>query len=316
MKLICLSTLVILMLIAILVGPHWINPLEMVSLDTDILLQLRVPRVFFAAIIGAMLGMSGSIYQLTLKNPLADSFTTGAASSSALGAVLAISLGVSGYWISVCAFTTGMFGLMLVYRLSQTQGRINPITMILAGVVMNIVASAIISFSKYYFEDSLNAIVYWLMGGIFIVTWDRLILCVVLFGLSYWYLHRRAMELNILALDEQSAQSLGVDVKKLRSIAFILSTLLVSVAVSFSGIIGFVGLIVPHISRSLFGSDMKHNIFYSSVLGSGLLVVSDAFSRVVIPGGAELPVGIVTAILGGIFFFYLLQSRREHFWNG
>lgn len=316
MKLICLSCLTILMLTATLVGPHWINPLAMVSLDTDILLQLRVPRVFFAAIIGAMLGMSGSIYQLTLKNPLADSFTTGAASSSALGAVLAISFGVSGYWISVCAFATGMLGLMLVYRLSQTQGRINPITMILAGVVMNIVASAIISFSKYYFEDSLNAIVYWLMGGIFIVTWDRLILCVVLFGLSYWYLQRRAMELNILALDEQSAQSLGVDVKKLRSIAFILSTLLVSVAVSFSGIIGFVGLIVPHISRSLFGSDMKHNIFYSSVLGSGLLVVSDAFSRVVIPGGAELPVGIVTAILGGMFFFYLLQSRREHFWNG
>ncbi|AZG73306.1 FecCD family ABC transporter permease [Shewanella livingstonensis] len=316
MKIICLACLVILSLIATLVGPHWINPFHMSGLDGDILTQLRVPRVLFAAVIGAMLGISGSIYQLTLKNPLADSFTTGAASSSALGAVLAISLGVGGYWIPVCAFATGMTGLLLVYRLSQTQGRINPITMILAGVVMNIIASAIISFSKYYFEDSLNAIVYWLMGGIFLVTWDRLLLCVLLFGVIYLYLQRRSMELNILALDEQSAQSLGVDVKKLRSTSFILSTLLVSVAVSFSGIIGFVGLIVPHISRSLFGSDMRHNIFYSSVLGSGLLVLSDAFSRVVIPGGAELPVGIVTAVLGGMFFFYLLQSRREHFWNG
>lgn len=301
--------------LATLVGPNWINPLAMAGIDEEILLQLRVPRVLFAAVIGAMLGISGSIYQLTLKNPLADSFTTGAASSSALGAVLAISLGVPGNWISVCAFATGMGGLMAVYKLSQNQGRINPITMILAGVVMNIVASAVISFSKYYFEDSLNAIVYWLMGGIFLVTWDRLLLCGVLFTVTYFFLQRRSMELNILALDEQSAQSLGVNVQRLRAIAFVLSTLLVAVAVSFSGIIGFVGLIVPHISRSLFGSDMKHNLFYSSVLGSALLVASDAISRVIIPGGAELPVGIITAVLGGLFFFYLLQSRREHFWN-
>ncbi|WP_417347234.1 FecCD family ABC transporter permease [Ferrimonas sp.] len=301
---------------ATLAGPQWLNPLELDEVGRGIVTELRLPRVLFAALIGAMLGLSGSVYQLTLKNPLADSFTTGAASSSALGAVLAIALGVPGHGVALCAFATGLGGLGLVYRMSQTRGRINPITMILAGVVMNIVASAIISFSKYYFEDSLNAIVYWLMGGIFLVSWDRLVLCAALLAGVYLFLSRRAQALNLLSLDEASAQSLGVNVKQLRSWAFVLSTLMVSVAVSFSGIIGFVGLIVPHVARSLFGSDMKLNLFYSAVMGSGLLVASDALSRTVIPGGAELPVGIITAILGGGFFFYLLQTRREALWHG
>ncbi|PSW06594.1 FecCD family ABC transporter permease [Photobacterium lipolyticum] len=303
-------------LVFMLIGPNWINPQNMSAMELSILTELRVPRVLFSAIIGAMLGLSGSIYQLTLKNPLADSFTTGAASSSALGAVLAIAIGVPVHFISVFAFVTGMAGLMMVYRLSLTNGRINPITMILAGVVMNVVASAVISFSKYYFEDSLNSIVYWLMGGIFMVSWDRLAISVVIFALTFIFLHRQSMKLNILALDEHSAQSLGVNVHLLRSVVFVLSTLLVSVAVSFSGIIGFVGLIVPHVSRSLFGSDMKQNIFYSSLFGSFLLMASDTLSRVIIPGGAELPVGIITAVSGGLFFFYLLQTRRERFWNG
>lgn len=302
--------------ISMLIGPHWINPLDMSKIEHSILTELRLPRVLFSAVIGAMLGLSGSIYQLTLKNPLADSFTTGAASSSALGAVLAISLGVPVQFISVFAFVTGLTGLMMVYRMSLTGGRINPITMILAGVVMNIIASAIISFSKYYFEDSLNSIVYWLMGGIFMVTWGRLVTCVALFGMVYLYLKRNATKLNVLALDEHSAQSLGINVHQMRTLIFVMSTLLVSVAVSFSGIIGFVGLIVPHISRSLFGSDMKNNIFYSSLFGAFLLMASDTLSRVIIPGGAELPVGILTAIFGGLFFFYLLKHRREHFWNG
>lgn len=316
MRWLLLSLFLISALLFMLIGPHWINPLDMSKMEQSILMELRVPRVLFSAIIGAMLGLSGSIYQLTLKNPLADSFTTGAASSSALGAVLAISLGVPVQFISLFAFITGISGLLMVYRMSITAGRINPITMILAGVVMNIVASAIISFSKYYFEDSLNSIVYWLMGGIFMVSWQRLLTCVLLFALVFAYLRRNAMKLNVLALDEHSAQSLGINVHRMRTVVFVLSTLLVSVAVSFSGIIGFVGLIVPHISRSLFGSDMRNNIFYSSLFGAFLLMASDTLSRVIIPGGAELPVGVLTAIFGGLFFFYLLKHRREHFWNG
>ncbi len=316
MKWLLLGIFTLSLLVAMLIGPNWINPLTMTDIERSILLELRVPRVLFGALVGAMLGLSGSIYQLTLKNPLADSFTTGAASSSALGAVLAIAIGLPTELISILAFVTGLGGLVFVYRMSLTRGKINPVTMILAGVVMNVVASSVISFSKYYFEDSIDSIVYWLMGGIFSVSLEKLLICSVIFFPIYACLNKLSPELNILALDEQSAQSLGVNVHRLRSVIFVLSTLLVSVAVSFCGIIGFVGLIVPHVSRSLFGSDMKHNLFYSSLFGSFLLMASDTLSRVIIPGGAELPVGIITALSGGLFFFYLLRTRRERFWNG
>ncbi len=299
-----------------LVGATAINPLTASPVERDILLGLRLPRVLFSAVIGAMLGLSGSVYQLTLKNPLADSFTTGAASSSALGAVLAIAFGLPLPLVPIIALATGLGGLLTVYKLSKTGGVINPVTMILAGVVMNIVASSVISFAKYFFEDSLSSIVFWLMGGFFVVDWGKLILCAVVLAVAYLLFAGRALQLNLLALDEHSAQSLGVNVDRLRSIAFFVATALVAVAVSHTGIIGFVGLIVPHVSRSLFGSDMRHNLFFSTLLGALLLTLADAASRTIIPGGAELPVGIITALLGGIFFLYLLHTRRERFWHG
>jgi len=301
---------------ACLVGSTAINPLQMNGVERDILFGLRLPRVIFAAVIGAMLGLSGSVYQLTLKNPLADSFTTGAASSAALGAVLGIALGLPLPLVPVAALMTGLGGLLIVYRLSQTDGVINPVTMILAGVVMNIVASAVISFSKYWFEDSLSSIVFWLMGGFFAVDWLRVGLCLAVLVVCYLLLARHALKLNLLALDEASAQSLGVHVHRLRGVAFVAATLLVAVAVSQTGIIGFVGLIVPHIARSLFGSDMRRNMHASTLLGALLLTLADALARTIIPGGAELPVGIVTALIGGLFFFYLLQTRREKLWHG
>ncbi len=299
-----------------LLGATAIHPFSLSAVERDILFGLRLPRVLFSAVIGAMLGLSGSVYQLTLKNPLADSFTTGAAASSALGAVLAIALGLPLPLVPLVALLTGLGGLLLVYRLARQNGVINPVSMILAGIVMNIVASAVISFSKYYFEDSLSSIVFWLMGGFFVVDWGKLLLCLAVFGGVYLLLARRSLQLNLLALDEASAQTLGVDVQRLRGFAFVAATLLVAVAVSHTGIIGFVGLIVPHIARSLFGSDMRDNLHYAALLGALLLTAADALARTIIPGGAELPVGIVTALLGGGFFLYLLQTRRERFWHG
>ncbi|SHJ96382.1 iron complex transport system permease protein [Malonomonas rubra DSM 5091] len=316
MKKLLILIFVITLATSCLIGSTAINPFSPSPVERDILLGLRLPRVLFSAVIGAMLGLSGSVYQLTLKNPLADSFTTGAASSSALGAVLAIALGLPLPLVPLIALGTGLIGLFTVYRLSKTNGVINPVTMILAGVVMNIVASAVISFAKYFFEDSLSSIVFWLMGGFFVVDWGKLTLCAVVLLFAYLLFAGKALQLNLLALDEHSAQSLGINVDRLRTVAFVVATALVAVAVSHTGIIGFVGLIVPHVSRSLFGSDMHNNLFFSSLLGALLLVLADAASRSIIPGGAELPVGIITALLGGVFFLYLLQTRRERFWHG
>lgn len=297
-------------------GSTDINILSMSETQSDIFWSVRIPRVLFAAVIGAMLGLSGSVYQLVLKNPLADSFTTGAASSAALGAVLAIALGVPVSFVSPFALCTGLCGLMIVYRLSLSSGRvISPVTMILAGVVLNIVASSVIGFIKFYFEESLTSIVFWLMGGVFMVSYQKITAGLAVLVCVYAYFHMRASRLNLLALDEYSAETSGVNVKAERMGSFILSTLLVAVAVSFSGLIGFVGLIVPHIARSFFGSDMRTNIYYSSVFGSVLLVISDAASRSIIPGGAELPVGIITAVLGGVFFLYILRKKSRQVWG-
>ena len=302
--------------IALFSGATAINPFAMTGIEQDILLGLRLPRVLFSAVIGGMLALSGSVYQLTLKNPLADSFTTGTASSAALGAVLGIACGLPVPLVPVLALVTGLCGLMMVYRLSINDGVINPVTMILAGVVVNIVASAVISFSKFYFEESLSSIVFWLMGGFFIVDWTRLIVCSLLLAISFVLLQRIGLQLNLLAFDEASARTMGIDVARLRRFSFVLATLLVAVAVSHTGIIGFVGLITPHVARSLYGSDMKHNLTASTLLGALLLMLADAGARSIIPGGAELPVGIITALLGGVFFLYLLRTRRERLWHG
>ncbi len=316
MKPLLFTLLGVAFIIALFSGATAINPFAMSNIEQEILLSLRLPRVLFSAVIGGMLALSGSVYQLTLKNPLADSFTTGTASSAALGAVLGIACGLPVPLVPVLALITGLCGLMMVYRLSISDGVINPVTMILAGVVVNIVASAVISFSKFYFEESLSSIVFWLMGGFFIVDWTRLIVCALLLAISFVLLQRISLQLNLLAFDEASARTMGIDVARLRRFSFVLATLLVAVAVSHTGIIGFVGLITPHVARSLYGSDMKQNLTASTLLGALLLMLADAGARSIIPGGAELPVGIITALLGGVFFLYLLRTRRERLWHG
>jgi len=285
------------------------------DLQKDIFFSLRIPRALFSAVTGAMLGLSGSVYQLVLRNPLADSFTTGAASSSALGAVVAIAIGVPVNLISPFALITGFTGLYAVYKLSSRNGFINPVTMILAGVILNIVASSIIGFTKFYFEDSLSSIVFWLMGGFFMVGYEKLIVASVVLIIAFVLLILRSERLNILALDEYSAATGGINVRKERVTAFFIATVLVAVSVSYTGLIGFVGLIVPHFARSLFGSSMKNNMIFSMILGASLLSLADGVSRTIIPGGTELPVGIITSVIGGVFFLYILSKRRGYVWG-
>jgi len=283
------------------------------SENLDIVIDLRLPRGLFALCVGGMLGLSGAVYQLILRNPLADSFTTGAASSSALGAVLAIAIGVPVGYVPPFALLTGMIGIYLVYKISG--GAKGAVTMILCGVILNIIASSIISFTKFYFEESLSSIVYWLMGGFYFLDYTKLGFASLTLLVGYAYMHRKSGVLDVLALDEHTASTSGINVSRERAGAFFFSTLLVAVSVSYSGLIGFVGLIVPHLARSFFSSNMKNNIYYSTVFGAILLLISDTVARSIVPSGAELPVGIVTSTLGGLFFFYILTKRRSEVWH-
>lgn len=279
-----------------------------------VLLSLRIQRVLLSFIIGGLLGLSGSILQLLLRNPLADGFTTGIASSSALGAVLGISLGISFLFIPIIALMFGLAGLAFVYYISSKSKSFSSVTLILGGIILNIICSAIISFLKYYFDESIGAIVFWLMGGVYLFDWKKIISGALVLSVILIYSYKNYLKLNILSFDEITAFNLGVNPEKLRKIFFALSTLLVSAAVSISGIIGFVGLIVPHISRGFFGADMKYNLIFSTIFGADLLMISDLLSRIIIPSGAELPVGIITSIIGGSFFLYLLIFQRNKVW--
>jgi iron complex transport system permease protein len=315
LKAVWILGLIIVAIFAASVGSVEVSNFRTDEVQRDILLNMRLPRVVFAGLTGAMLGLSGAVYQLVLRNPLADSFTTGAASSAALGAVVAIALGLPAHLASPVALATGLGGLLIVYSVSYRKSGVNPVTMILAGVVLNIAASSVIGFVKFFFEESLTSIVFWLMGGFYMITWGKTIFTAVVFTVCLLYFIMRAVPLNILALDELSAATSGVNVKRERMLAFVCSTTLVAVAVSFTGLIGFVGLIVPHIARSFFGSDIRQGIFYSSVFGAILLIGADAFSRSIIPSGAELPVGIVTAVFGGVFFLYILRVKQAEMWH-
>lgn len=315
MKFISVGVLAVFALIAVSVGSSGVSIFSSDETARAILINIRIPRAVFAISAGAILGLSGSVFQLVLKNPLADSFTTGTASCSALGAVAGIALGLPLFLIPPVAAVCGILGLFAVYSLSMSRGTVNPVTMILAGIVVNIIASSGIGFIKFMFEDSLSSIVFWLMGGFFSADYVKISVLSSVFAIGFIYFLSQGRMLNLLALDEFTAMSSGINVKKIRRTAFIISTIMVAVTVSYTGLIGFVGLIVPHIARSMFGSSMSDNIFYSSVFGAVMLLVGDILSRVIIPGGSELPVGIITAVLGGGFFLYLLKTKRERLWS-
>ncbi len=314
MRVIFFLGLLLLSVVSLFLGPVKTNPFHLDHQALSIIWEFRLPRVVFAAVNGAMLGLSGSLYQLVLRNPLADGFTTGTASASALGAVIAISLGFPAFLVPLPALLGGMLGLLFVYRLSIREGVVSPVTMILAGIVVNIVSSSGISFLKYLCEESLSSVVFWLMGGFYLVDWLKVGVCLAVLLVVFFYCSANALSFNLLALDRYSATSSGVDVDATRKLLFVLSTVLVALSVSFTGIIGFVGLIVPHLARALFGSQMGENIYYSTLMGAILLVSADALCRVVIPQGSELPVGIVTSMVGGLFFLWLLFKRREGLW--
>ncbi len=309
MRLLWLSGLVLVMVVSLLLGSVLVNPFKAGGLS--FLVELRLPRVLAASVNGAMLGLSGALYQMTLRNPLADGFTTGAASSCALGAVVAISLGFPALFVGVFALATGLLGLFLVYVLSMRSEVVEPVTMVLAGIVVNIISSSAISLLKFVFEESVLSVVFWLMGSITLLGWGKIAIMYAVFFSVYLLVLKDAYSINLISMDGVSALATGVDVAHMRRRLFFLATSLVAFSVSFCGVIAFVGLMVPHIVRRFAGSDASGLIFYSSVGGALLLVAADTASRTLLLGGAELPVGVITSLLGGAFFLYLLFSNRE-----
>jgi iron complex transport system permease protein len=288
---------------------------EPLSRDSAIVFQLRLPRIVMAGVVGAALSLAGSGFQGLLRNPLADPYILGVSGGGALGAIVAMWLGVGAIFgrvpaLPLFAFAGSLLTVLVVFRIARVDGRVPSHTLLLAGVVANAFLSAVIMFVISVAGVSMAYnMVNWMMGSVGYETYATILGVMAYAGLGGFVLAGLSRDFNLLALGEDVAAQTGVPVERVKATAFFAASLVTGAVVSVSGLIGFVGLIVPHITRLLFGPDHRLLLPASMFTGAIFLMLCDTVARVVI-APAEVPVGVVTAILGGPFFIYLLRSRQ------
>lgn len=280
-----------------------------------ILLQIRLPRILLSAFVGGSLAVVGVALQALLRNPLADPFVLGISSGAAFGAGLAILLGIgTTIWavssLPLFAFAGGLLALFLVHHITKVDGRLPVSVLLLAGVILNAVFSACLMFMTSIMEPSRSfGMMSWLMGTLTAPTYQALTVLALYLVAGIVALGRLARPLNLLSLGEHTARSLGVEVEQVKQRVFIVSALMTGAVVSVSGMIGFVGMLIPHALRMVMGSDHRLLLPASFFVGAMFLMIADTLSRTIL-APAEIPVGIMTALAGGPFFLYLLMSRK------
>jgi iron complex transport system permease protein len=280
--------------------------------ERTIILSLRLPRAVLAGFVGAGLSVSGATFQALLRNPLADPYILGVSSGAAVGAILAILLGLGtfSFGLPLASFLGALLTILVVFYFGRQDGKIHPNTLLLAGVITGSFLSALIMFFISVSQrEELHTIIFWLMGD-FSFSNARAILIIfpyILLGVFFLYL--RSRHLNLILSGEENAVQLGVDVEKLKLISYLSASLITAASVSVCGLIGFVGLIIPHSVRLIFGPDHRLLIPSAALLGASFLIASDTFARTLL-APVELPVGVITAAFGGPFFIYLLRTRK------
>jgi iron complex transport system permease protein len=301
----------------------WVGyaPIAFADLSRDemarvLFFRLRLPRVLMAGMVGASLAIVGASLQALFRNPLAEPLTLGVSGGGALGASLAIAFGfgakVAGVpFIFLAAFAGAGAAMLVVYRLARTGAVVMPGALLLAGVVLNFVAASFVVIIQYFTDYSRALqILRWTIGSLDVVGFD-LIWRMLLFLVPGWItLALMARDLHLIALDEETAASLGVNVRRSERLVYAASSLIVGVTVAVGGTIGFVGLIVPHAVRLLFGEDVRVILPCSFLLGAAFLMLADAVARTVL-GVGELPVGAITALAGGPVFLWLLRRQQR-----
>ncbi|MCL5075768.1 MAG: iron chelate uptake ABC transporter family permease subunit [Chloroflexi bacterium] len=280
-----------------------------------VILQIRLPRVLLAGLVGASLAVSGATYQALFRNPLADPYLIGVASGASLGAVLALvlplplplySMGV----VQIAAFLAALLTIAMVYALAKV-GRSTPVTtLLLAGVALGALASAGTSLLMYLNGDKLHSTYAWLLGGLALSSWPQVftIFPYSALGLAVMILYARP--LNVMQLNEEQAALLGINVERLKLILVAAATLATAAAVSVSGLIGFIGLIVPHAVRLIWGPDYRFLLPMSVIAGAAFLIGTDSLARIAL-APSEIPVGAITAFCGAPFFLYLLRQKKR-----
>ncbi|HZK44438.1 MAG TPA: iron ABC transporter permease [Syntrophomonadaceae bacterium] len=328
-KILWLLPLVI-FLIVLPLGRYPLNPTDVIiliyskmfSLETvidattsSVLFDVRLPRIIAAMLVGLALSVSGTAYQGIFKNPLVSPDILGVSAGAGLGAAIAIMLSLGMWGVHLLSFAFGLLAVLITYMVSSRVKRgENTIIMVLAGILVGTIFTSLISLIKYVADpfNKLPAITFWLMGGLSSVNFTQLKLIIIpmIIGLVPLYIVR--WRLNVLSMGEEEAQALGINTTRLKSVVIISATLLTAAAVSISGIIGWIGLVIPHLCRALVGPNYKNLIPVSIVVGSSFLLIVDTLARVLFP--MEIPLGILTSLIGAPFFIYLI-TRTGRGWK-
>ncbi len=327
--LLCLVVLAVVMFVCCLIGTEKLSlesvlagPGEQPGQNTDyeIFMRVRLPRVILAALIGAALAASGVVLQAILRNPLAEPYILGISSGAALGVITAVMTGVSwslwsGSPIAVMAFLFALGTVWLVWVIGHVAGGATVTSLLLAGVVINAFFSAVIMLlTSLINANELRSTTLWLMGSITEKDFSTLLLSGILISAGILALFTLCQKLNVLTLGRQEAQSLGVNPRLVTLVAFALTSFITAVAVGLSGLVGFVGLVVPHSVRLVFGPDHRQLLPASALLGAAFVVICDTVARTII-APSQLPVGVITAVVGGPAFLLLLARNNRKIGN-
>ncbi len=279
-----------------------------------VIFDVRLPRILTCAAVGGALSISGVLFQGILLNPLADPYTLGVSAGAAFGASIAIVLNLSAAFVSVPMFAfvgacaTLFFVIFLSGSSRQNSNSLTSNNLILSGIIVAAILSAGISFLKFIANEQVSVIIFWLMGSFASKTWPNVLIVTVFLIVGFLVAMYYARDLNLICLGERSAASLGVDNKKVTFILLITGSILAAVCVSISGIIGFVGLLVPHMIRFMTGPDNRNLLPVSLLFGAFLLLVADTITRAVLPH--EIPIGVLTALTGGPVFCWIFKRSR------
>jgi len=285
---------------------------EMTTTDV-VIIQIRLPRIILAGVVGCSLAVCGAVLQSLFRNPLVEPYILGISSGAAFGAALAIGFGMFGGSVQLLAFLFGIISVFLAYSMAKSGGEVPVVNLVLAGIIVSALFTALTSLVKFFVDPhQLAGIVYWIMGSFSHASWSSLasitppiIACLLLIMAMSW-------RLNVLSLSDEEAKALGVKVNRERFVFLSLSTFMTACAVSISGIIGWVGLLIPHIVRLSFGSDSRTVIPVSASLGASFMILADDIARSAF--SFELPISVLTTILGAPVFMFLVRRRARRVW--
>jgi iron complex transport system permease protein len=280
------------------------------GLADTLIVDVRLPRVVLAALVGAALAAAGALYQALFRNPLADPYILGISSGAGLGAMVAIvaTAGATAMRfaaVPLSAFAGAMLTMLLVVRLATRRGRVDPTSLLLAGVALSYTLAAVTSFLMVVAREQMASIVYWMMGGLSAASWPYVAMVAPMFVAGILFPLLTTRELNLMLLGDERAGHLGLPVERFKLLTLASASLLTAAAVAVAGLIGFVGLMVPHMVRLVLGPDHRQLLPASLLAGAIVLVLADLVARTII-APIEIPVGIVTAVIGGPFFIWLL----------